>query len=169
MKKIISVLLAALMLMSCFTVASFAAEKVTLEGKCNCDGTHNPAGLCHCCIFCPNIDPGYVTACAKDTLNADVKMVCCYECTGIYPCACGCSCCALGDEDITDDDNTFDDYVTEQDKESFVDGFQAILKTISDFFDKLFDTIFEFLGIDEILGSQGDKLPEDLENNPYEA
>ncbi|MBQ7005696.1 MAG: hypothetical protein IJN68_04625 [Clostridia bacterium] len=166
MKKIISVLLAAIMLVSCFSVVSFA---VTLEGNCKCDGTHNPAGLCHCCIYCPNIDPTYVTACAKASLNSDVKEVCCYECTGILGCDCGCSCCDLGDEDLSDDDNKFDDYVSEQDKQSFVDGFQAILKKVSDFFDNLFDMIFEFLGLEDVLGSEGDKLPDDLENNPYES
>ncbi len=154
MKKIISVLLAALMLVACFSVAAFA---VPVEGVCNCseNGTHNPAGACHCCLFCENLDATYVTACAKGSLNSGVKEVCCYECTGILGCTCGCECCKISDEDISDDDNTFDDLWTEQDKESFVDGFQAILKKISDFFDMLFDTIFEFLGIEDVLGSEG--------------
>ncbi len=154
MKKIISVLLAALMLMSCFSVASFA---VVVSGECTCDeaGTHNPVGSCHCCIFCPNLDPTYVTACAVGSLESGEKEVCCYECTGILGCTCGCECCKITDEDINSDDSKLDEVWTEQDKQSFVDGFQAILKQISDFFDKLFDTIFEFLGLEDVLGSEG--------------
>lgn len=155
MKKFISVLLAAIMLISCFSIASFAAVELT-DGKCTCSekGTHNPNGSCHCCIFCPNINVSYVTECAKATLDSDVKIVCCYDCTGIVGCNCGCSCCELG-EDLDDDNSTLDDVWTDQDQQNFVDGFQAILKTISDFFDKLFDTIFEFLGIEDVLNSQG--------------
>ena len=75
--------------------------------------------------------------------------------SGILGCTCGCDCCRLSDEDLSDDDNTFDEVWDEQDRESFVDAFQAVLKKISDFFDMLFDTIFEFLGIEDVLGSQG--------------
>lgn len=149
MKKIISVFLATLMLLSCLGVSSLAAVEVT--GQCDCE-SHNPAGPCHCCLYCDKLDAGYVTSCAKSSIGSDIKTVCCYECTGIYPCSCGCPCCATGDEDITDDDNIMDDLITEQDKENFVDGFQAILKQISDFFDMIFDAIFEFLRLDEVLG-----------------
>ena len=159
MKKFISVFLAALMLLSCFAVTSFAVEKT---GECVCDGDHNHDDPCHCCLFCPNLDAGYVTSCAKGTLNSDVKIVCCYECTGLYGCKCGCECCKTGNENIGDDDNIMDEIITEQDKENFVDGFQAILKQISDFFDMLFDTIFEFLRLDEVLG-RGDVVNPDGE------
>lgn len=148
MKKLISVLLAAIMLMSCFGIVSFAT--VTKTGTCNCDGDHNPSGSCHCCIYCPNLDPSYVTACAKKSLDSEEKIVCCYECTGILGCTCGCSCCQCDDEDIKDDDNMIGNVWT--DKEEFVTGFQAVIKKLSDFFDTVFDAIFEFLRIDEILG-----------------
>lgn len=154
MKKIISLLLAAIMLMSCFAVSAFA---VVIEGECTCseDGTHNPVGSCHCCIFCPNLNPTFVTACARGSLNSGVKEVCCYECTGIVGCTCGCECCKTTDEDMDDDNSTLDEMWTDADKQSFVDGFQSILKIISDFFDNLFDTIFEFLGLEDVLGSEG--------------
>lgn len=149
MKKFISVFLATLMILSCFGVSSFAA--VEKSGQCNCED-HNPAASCHCCLFCENLDAGFVTSCAQASIGSEVKIVCCYECTGIYPCSCGCECCKTGNEDINDDDSIMDDLITEQDKENFVDGFQAILKQISDFFDDLFDAIFEFLRLDEVLG-----------------
>lgn len=147
MKKIISVLLAALMLVSCFSVVSFA------EGEtCTCEpGVHIAGGPCHCCVYCPDVDPTYVMECY--TKNGGF---CCDSCDGMYPCncgaACGCKFCVPGDQNIEDGDNTLDKVVTDQDKQNFVDGFQAILKTISDFFDELFDTIFEFLRLDDVLG-----------------
>lgn len=152
MKKVVSVLLAALMLMSCFGMVSFAT--VEKEGKCTCDGNHNPNASCSCCLFCPNLDAGKVTSCAKGSLNSDVKIVCCYECTGIKGCTCGCECCKTADEDINSDNGTLDDLITDEDKDNFVDGFQSILKTLSDFFDMVFDAIFEFLRIDEVLGRE---------------
>lgn len=148
MKKIISVLLAALMLMSCFGMVSFAGDAV-----CNCGpGVHVEDAACHCCVYCPNIDSSYV-------MNCYIKYgaVCCDDCDGIYPCNCGVTCgceyCLDKDQDVSAGDSTLGEFITEQDKENFVDGFQAILKKISDFFDMVFDAIFEFLRIDEVLGS----------------
>lgn len=154
MKKIIAVLLSTLMLFSCFAVMSSAYE---VTGTCTCDGNHNPdpSEKCTCCLFCDNINISLVTSCAKKSIGSSVKILCCSECTGFYGCTCGCDCCK-NDADIDSDNPNLDDYITEQDKENFVDGFQAILKKISDFFDNLFDTIFEFLRIDEVIG-KGDK------------
>ena len=42
--------------------------------------------------------------------------------------------------------------VNEEAQEEFVTGFQAVLKRISDVFDKIFNAIFEFLRLDEVLG-----------------
>ena len=151
MKKVISVLLAALMLMSCFGVASFAAE-----GECKCGpGVHTPGIACTCCLNCPNIDTEKLNSC----YNIETGEKCCGACTAFYGCRCGCPCCDLGDEYIEDSNGTLDKVVTEQDKENFVDGFQAILKKISDFFETIFDAIFEFLKIDQVLG-KGDTPPE---------
>lgn len=151
MKKFISVFLAALMLMTCFSVVAFAEFD---HSRCNCaeNGTHNPNGSCHCCIYCENLDGTYVTACVQPSLTKNEPEFCCGNCTGIVGCTCGCECCKLKSEDVNDGNNKLDDYVTEQDKENFVDGFQAILKKVSDFFDMIFDAIFEFLRFDEVLG-----------------
>ncbi len=144
MKKIISVLLAALMLMSCFAVVSFAE---TAEHKCE-KGTHVSVGYCTCCLLCPNVDDSYVLGCADRTTGA----TCCADCSGIYPCNCRCTCCSKGDQTGTENDGK--DILTPEQQENFVDGFQAFLKKISDFFDDLFDKIFEFLKVDEVLGKK---------------
>ena len=150
MKKIISVLLAAIMLMSCFAVVSFAAD-----GSCGCPaGTHIANQPCHCCLDCPNLDINYLAGCYNEQKNS----FCCIDCTGFNGCTCGCGCgyCKKGNENIDDDNNTLDNVVTEQDKENFVSGFQSVLKKLSDFFNDLFDKIFEFLKIDGVLGKGDD-------------
>lgn len=151
MKKIIAVLLSALMIFSVMGVA-YAAEIQEVEVTGQCTHEHKDAAPCHCCLFCPNIDISYLTTCAKnqgDGMKYDGSL-CCAECTGIFPCNCGCSCCAES-QDKDDDGNKLDDLITDADKDSFVAGFQSILKVISDWFDKIFDAIFEFLRFDEVV------------------
>lgn len=147
MKKLISVFLAALMLMSCFGVASIAAD-----GECNCPvGVHVAGEPCTCCVYCPNPDTEKWNTCYREN-----GVFCCADCDGIYPCNCNCPCCARGDQNIEDDDSLLDEIITDQDRENFVDAFQAFLKKISDFFDRVFDAIFEFLRLDEVLGRGDD-------------
>ena len=145
MKKIISVFLAALMLMACVSVTGMAAN-----GTCACaPGVHVEDQPCDCCVFCPNPDKSKWNTCYRDSGE-----FCCRDCDGIYPCGCECGCeaCAAEGQDIDGDKGRLDEVITEQDKENFVNGFQAVLKKISDFFDMVFDAIFEFLRIDEVLG-----------------
>lgn len=157
MKKAISVLLVAMMLLSCFGLAcAVGAEavgigEVPLSGVCTCSNHDGSTGLCHCCVFCPTLDKTYLTSCAKNT-SPDGSFdgsVCCSACTGIWPCNCGCSCCREGG--IIDDDPKLP--ITPDQQQSFVEAFQAVLKKISDVFDKIFERIFEFLQIDKILGT----------------
>ncbi|MBQ8502905.1 MAG: hypothetical protein IJ491_01355 [Clostridia bacterium] len=157
MKKLTAIFLSVLMLFSVMGIVASAAtipvEEVAVTGQCTHE--HKDDAPCHCCVWCPNIDISYLTSCAKNS-SADGKYdgsLCCYECTGIFPCTCGCSCCAEDNqgEDITDGDNKIDDYWTDEDQDNFVSGFQSILKTISDWFDQVFDMIFEFLKFDEII------------------
>lgn len=146
MKKIISVFLAALMLMSCLGVAGVAAD-----GECTCGvGVHVDNQPCDCCVYCPNVDVSKMNTCYREG-----GAFCCADCDGMYGCGCNCGCkyCATGDQDINDDNSNLGDIITEEDKEQFVDGFQAILKKISDFFDMVFDAIFEFLRIGEVIGN----------------
>ena len=161
MKKVISVLLALVMLFTMGTMA-FAAviEDTTVpeEAKCTCGDAHKVAPLnsCHCCVLCPNIDRSYLTSCAKDTSEDGLYdgSLCCAYCTGIFPCSCGCSCCDPNNKDTSggilgDGYEIWDDEA----QDDFVSGFQKILKRISDVFDKFFDSLFEFLRLDDLLGS----------------
>ena len=169
MKKIISVLLAVLMLMSMLAVSGFATELIVRDDTsyrpvnvCKCeDHVGAPKKSCHCCIFCENLDMQYVTTCAKnpdgtlklytDENGSKYIAVCCANCTGLWPCKCGCECCAEN-ENIGDKDHTLDDVVSDEKKEEYVDGFQKVLKVISDAFDEFFNKIFEFLRIFDIIG-----------------
>lgn len=175
MKKSLSVLLALVMLFGCFSMVASAkyyeGEMVPVKGAigggyeyqyrvtsdCTCENAaHSNGEKCHCCVKCPNLDISYLTKCAtENNENGETGFdgsVCCEDCKGIWPCNCKCVCCGEKDQDLDDNKNNFDDFVTEQDKEQFVSGFQAILKKISDAFDAFFDAIFAFLRIDEVLG-----------------
>lgn len=155
MKKVISIMLAALMLMSCFSVASFA--RGVKECKCP-EGVHVENQPCKCCVYCDNFDDTYLLECC----NPETGEFCCADCNGVYDakngcgCRCGCEYCELKDQTGNENDSKLDDIWDEQDKNNFVDGFQAIIKKLSDFFDDLFNKIFEFLKIDGVIG-KGDK------------
>ena len=177
MKKSLSILLALIMLLGCFSMVASAANRegewvkvgydiVTgdimqfefTNTECTCPVNDHTAR--NCCVFCPNLDIGLLTSCATDSYKEGADKVgfdgtvCCEECTGIWPCYCGCECCKkdLEDQDVTDNDNTLGEIITDEDKDNFVKGFQSILKVISDAFDKFFDAIFAFLRIDGVLG-----------------
>lgn len=156
MRKIISVILAALMLFSVMAVSAFAAD------VCTCDD-HKTTGACHCCIDCPDITWGYVTPCAKDYIDGEYKLTgefCCSDCSGVVnnnlECGCSCPCCSINSDGTIGDSKTpiggnWDQIWDEEAQENFVSGFQAVLKRISDVFDKIFDAIFDFLRLDTIL------------------
>ena len=176
MKKSLSVLLALVMLFGCFSMVASAKYydgemvpvKETINGleyqykvtsECTCENAdHFDGKKCHCCVKCPNLDISYLTKCAtENNENGEVGFdgtVCCEDCTGItWGCNCGCVCCGEKDQNLDDNKNNIGDFITDEDKQSFVDGFQAILKKISDAFDAFFDAIFAFLKIDKVLGT----------------
>ncbi len=155
MKKTLSILMSVLIIALSFTMVSSAALY-----KCDC--TDHVAKDCKCCIYCPNLDKHYLTSCA---VNPDGTLkyanpeapeeeryveLCCKKCTGIIPCSCGCSCCTLSEEDI--ENMNPDQIFNEQQQEQIVDTFQKVLGRIREFFDDFFDTLFELLRLDEILG-----------------
>ena len=177
MKKIISVLLSVVLAFSCMALTAsaleFADEPVNAGDVDNanmpvlqykvlgtCDhhfGDEPFTGACDCCVLCPNVDASELTDCARGTEPIGIGdslfdgYLCCTECTGMWGCDCGCACCGL-DHDQKDNENTLGDIWGEEEQKNFVNGFQAILKTISDAFDKFFDAIFAFLRLDEVLG-----------------
>lgn len=159
MKKIISVLLAVVMLFTMGTMAfAVVIEEPEITDKCTCD-EHKaaPLGSCHCCVLCPNIDKSYLTSCAKDKSEDGTYdgSLCCAYCTGIFPCGCGCDCCDPNNEGTGNKPiiGPGEEIWDEEAQDDFVSGFQKILKRISDVFDRFFDAIFEFLRLDDLLGS----------------
>lgn len=158
MKKFISVFLAALMLMSCFAVSSFAAVD-TFSKMCICTD-HIKGQPCTCCVLCPNPDIDKWNTCYRETCETDENgnlvngTFCCKDCRGVVhngSCGCACECCK-GNENVEDGNHTFDNVITDQDKDNFVASFQEVIKKLSDFFNMVFDAIFEFLRIEEVLG-----------------
>lgn len=147
MKKALSIFLALIMILSSIAVgfSVFAADAIVCD-KCGRDCTGVP-GTCHCCPQCDYIDETYLTNCIKDADGHFVDTFCCSNCTGIWPCQCGCSCCN-NYEDI-DDDNSGAILNPDQ-QQAVITGFQAVLKKISDVFDMLFDALFKFLRISEL-------------------
>lgn len=155
MKKLTAIILAVLMLFSAMSVMASAIEiqEVEVTGNCTHHKLNDAVYGCTCCIFCPGFDVSLLTACAKNQTN-NTKYdgsLCCYECTGIYPCDCGCECCGQIEED-----EGYLPIIDENDRENFVSAFQAFLKKVSDWFDMVFNAIFEFLRLDEVLpGARG--------------
>lgn len=158
MRKIISVVLATLMLFSVMAVSVSAA------GVCDCGaGEYQHDNNCLCCIYCPGLPQGRIVSCAEKV--GDEYKFCCGDCQGFIgkdgKCGCDaeCVCCVLNDDgttggttDLGPIGGAVEDVWGEEEQENFVNGFQAVLKKISDAFDRFFNAIFEFLRLDEVLG-----------------
>ena len=150
MKKVLSILMSILIIALSLTFVAGAAT-----GKCEaCGSKEHKAENCYCCIDCENLDIHHITSCIKDAERLengeyDLNARCCTSCTGIIPCSCGCSCCSLSESDK----DTGKEIFTEEQQEGIIDAFQSVLGRVREFFDKLFNTIFEFLRFDEIMGN----------------
>ena len=157
MRKIISVVLAALMLFSVMAISASA------EAACTCGPAHVDSYDCLCCVYCPDMPQGRIVSCAKKNADGEYTF-CCVDCQGFLgtdgTCGCkeACTCCVL-EEDGTIGGSTSDaiggaieDVWGEKQQNSFVESFQAVLKKISDAFDRFFNAIFEFLKIDNVPG-----------------
>ncbi len=161
MRKIISLILAVLMLFSVMAVSVSAAEKE----ECGCSDHIAGAG-CHCCLYCPEITWGYVTPCAYEYVGGKYQLkneFCCSDCRGVldnnYQCGCNCSCCVVNPDNTIGTSKApiggiFEKLWDEEAQQDFVNGFQAVLARISAVFDRIFDAIFEFLRLDEVLGNR---------------
>ncbi len=148
MKKVLSILMSILIIALSLTLIAGAAG-------CDCKDHTDAASGCHCCINCDNFDVHYATSCVKKVdgngnVVIDGSTRCCIECTGIIPCDCGCDCCA---PDADNDSSAPDPILTPDQQEQVVSGFQKVLARIREFFDNFFNTIFEFLRFDEIMGN----------------
>ena len=153
MKKTLSILLTVLMIALSFTFLVSAEDAPV----CNCyDHQASPAYSCKCCFYCDNLNVNAVTPCMKDgngvKKDADgfVVETCCGFCDGWREgCHCDCECCPKGTTSNDQNNELLDD----NQKEQVVNGFQKVLARFREFFDNLFNTIFEFLRFDEIMGN----------------
>lgn len=149
MKKVISIVIATLMIMSCFAVASLAA------GVCTCgEGVHTDGEPCRCCRYCPNVDTSAILNC----YDKETDTRCCEDCSGMFDakkgcgCDCGCVHCKTKNQTGNELDSYLDKIFGDLEKKNFVDSFQEVIKMLSDIFDELFNKIFEFLKIDGVIG-----------------
>lgn len=151
MKKALSLFLAVLMLMSVMAV-SVSAVDIRNPGICTCED-HDKYNPCHCCLFCDNLDTSYILdCCKKETLNGEVVWTfCCAACNGLWDCECvDCSCCAEKKDEVLDDGSNA--IVPPSVQNSFVSAFQNAMNKIKEVFDNIFNTIFEFLRIEDFFG-----------------
>lgn len=148
MKKALSILMSVLIIALSFT---FMASAV-----CECkEHKDAPVNSCACCIECDNIDTHILASCVKTVKEGDKYFVdktqpfCCASCTGLTTCTCPCNCC-VGDKD---GNKAPDQIFNDDQQEDIIETFQSVLGRIREFFDKLFDAIFEFLRFDDIMGN----------------
>lgn len=197
MKKLLSVVLAVIMIFS-FSAVAFAAGSWN-EEQANagiteyCTHCSNPCtGVfgCTCCEECPGyIDENgvatnvseylecrygyyrdidiYVDGSSVPTHKGDQtihyywKVKCCDECTGKVGCKCNCkngkeaNCPYCIDEDAEDNiDDKINGGISAA-QNGFIGGIQSALTAVRDVMYELFDALFKFLRLEEILG----KLP----------
>ncbi len=196
MKKLLSVLLAVIMIFS-FSAVAFAAgsweeEQANIGITEFCTNCSNPCTGkfgCTCCEDCPgHIDErgdatnisGYLECRFGYYLDSDIvdgngnivhkgdnkvhyywKAKCCDDCTGKVGCKCNCkdgkepNCpyCIDNDEDDNIDDKINGGINAAQN--GFINGIQTALKAVRDVMYELFDALFEFLRLEDLLG----KLP----------
>lgn len=177
MKKALSVILAMILLMSCFATAFAADEEIVLDdssyayNECKCenckykdckDANCSHAKDCNCCIYCSHLDESLIIKqCVNyyydENGNRWVNK-CCANCRGIWPCDCGtntmCGCKTCNGDSIDKDTGDGEPILTPEQQEQVVDGFQKVIKIVSDVFNQIFEAIFKFLRIDEILGKK---------------
>ncbi len=150
MKKALSILMSILIIALSFTFIAGAVDACP-----ECLSKEHKAEKCGCCFYCPNLDTALLVPCLREgngvkLENGEVAF-CCHECDGWYPCDCDCECCPKSASDFENSNNN--QILTPEQQEQVIDGFQSVLARIREFFDKLFDAIFEFLRFDEIMGN----------------
>ncbi|MCQ2462564.1 MAG: hypothetical protein MJ177_04065 [Clostridia bacterium] len=160
MKKIISILLAVLMLAATITCAcvAFADEG---DYTCHCESCLKNAD-CKCCVYCPYTSK--VIACVQKHGGENGEAVfCCEACTGFLGCRCGegvslcdCDACKLSNQTGEYPYSGQTQLIDSETQKDLIKIFRSVLEKLSEIFDKLFDAINEFLRIDEFFGRTGD-------------
>lgn len=150
MKKALSLILAVIMLVS--TMGLSATAYLEVDSHCYCLD-HNDTKPCTCCLYCDNLDTTYKLDCCKKTEIDGVIYweKCCSLCNGLQDCECTkCSCCSEKSDEVLNEGSTA--VIPPSAQISIVEGFQNAMKTLQKFFDDFFDTIFEFLRIEDFFG-----------------
>lgn len=163
MKKTLAVLLAVMMIFSCCALSfGVFAEETTAEEAVVCDCTClncitvtkdeiGPTDTCRCCLKCAYLDKRCLTKCVAVDENGNIDFdqpLCCDECTGVWPCMCGHDCCDPNEG--PDEDYVEEPIFNQSQQNTIVMVLQNIIMRFSDAFDKIFNTIFEFLRISEV-------------------
>ncbi len=152
MKKALSLFLAVLMLFSvCAASTSVLAEEIEMP-YCTCKDCTRVMNGCHCCVQCPYLDETYLLSCAKDENGHYKGSTCCGECSGVWPCSCSCSCCE--NKDQNPGDSSSEPLIPEKQRETIIKAFQNAIHKVAEVFDKIFDTIFKFLRINDFFGKK---------------
>lgn len=147
MKKALSLFLAVLMIMSAL-VASVGAVDIRNPGICTCED-HDRYNPCHCCIYCENLDNDYVLDCCKEVDGT--WTFCCRICNGLWDCECvECECCAEKDSTLVEPESPSLLPVGVQN--SLVASFQNAMKQLQARLADFFNSVFEFLRLDEYFG-----------------
>ena len=148
MKKALSLLLAVIMIMS--TMALIASAKSEYELPYNHHNCLNHISIdeCRCCIYCENRDTQFRRECAEYDESTKTWYVCCNLCNGLANCNCGCPCCPK--QEISEESSGT--LIPEPVQDSLVERFRNALNKVIKVFDDLFDSIFEFLRIEDFFG-----------------
>lgn len=150
MKKALSLLLAIILVFSALA-CSFAVFAEEYEMKdCSCSNCTRIPNSCRCCAYCPYIDKSVLLSCAKDEDGNFKGSFCCSECSGIWPCNCHCGCEACVDKSQETDPDP-EPLIPEAQRKAYVEAFQNAIKKVAAVFDKIFNAIFKFLRIDELI------------------
>ena len=191
MKKLLSALLAVIMIFSLASVAfagSWNEEQANANITEYCTSCNNPCTGkfgCTCCDQCPgHIDEngvatntsGYLPCRFDFYLDVDIvdadgniihkgdqkvhyywKVKCCDACTGKVGCKCNCKdgkdpkCPYCVDETEDDTDKKIEEGI-DKGRTGFINGIQKALTSVRDVMYKLFDALFKFLRLEDLLG-----------------
>lgn len=171
MKKLLALLLSALILVSAFSIcfAVFAEDAENIDDYVQadkiCEFCGNPhtsyddaSGTirlfsCACCVNCYYLDNTALTKCAKNELGHYKGFACCDQCTGIFPCHCSetntsCNCPYCGAISQEQDQGPVE-VVPAKAKNIFTTVFSNVMGKLSDVFENLFKVIFAVFGVND--------------------
>lgn len=157
MKKILSVLLAVLMLAATFTCACVVFADDGDEYTCTCENCLKNAD-CKCCIYCNYSQK--ILSCVQKHGGANGEAIyCCEGCSGFLGCRCGedpelcnCDACKAANQTGEDPYSGQTQLIDSDTQKTIIKIFRSVLDKVAEVFDKLFDAVNEFLRLDDFFG-----------------